>query len=98
MRILFAAAPLLALAACEAAEDSARDGFRTESIAACTESSRRAAPAPMAGFDWERLCTCATDRIMEGKSAGELLRLQPGGPGQREAIEACFAEIAGEAR
>jgi len=82
-----------ALAGCGASEEAARDAFRRGSIEACLTSSRQAAPPALAGFDWERLCACATDRIMAGKSARELTGLRPGGPGQHEAVAACLAQI-----
>jgi hypothetical protein len=96
MRRLLAAVsilPLAALAACGSEED-ARNTFRTSSIQGCVSASSGASvPPQMAGFDWERLCTCATDRIMDGKSASELAQLTPGGPGQTEAVQQCIAEM-----
>ena len=91
--IMAATASIPALAACGATDEAARDAFRRNSIQACLTSSRQSAPPALAGFDWERLCTCATDRIVQGKSASELVQLRPGGPGQREAVEQCFAEM-----
>lgn len=97
MRLILAAAsilPLAALAGCGATEEAARDTFRQSSIDGCLSASRsQPTPPQMAGFDWNRLCTCATDRIMEGKSATELAQLSPDGPGQREAVEQCVREM-----
>lgn len=92
--LVFAAAlPLTLVAAC-GSEDSARQAFRTNSIEGCVQASQGSSvPPQMAGFDWQRLCTCATDKIMEGKSASELAQLQPGGPGQTEAVQQCVAEM-----
>jgi len=85
--------PLVAVAAC-GSEESARNTFRTASIEGCVSASRGSTvPPQMAGFDWQRLCTCATDRIMEGKSASELAQLTPGGPGQTEAVQQCIVEM-----
>lgn len=93
-------APLLllmapALGACGETDEAVRNQFRQGSIQSCLDSSR-SAPAPP-GFDWERLCTCATDRVMEGKSGAELAQLEPGTPEQRRIVSQCLAEIRGEA-
>lgn len=96
MRMKFAAllvVPMLTLAAC-GSEESARNTFRTASIDGCVSASEsQPTPPGMEGFDWNRLCTCATDRIMEGKSASELAQLEPGGPGQQEAVMQCVQEM-----
>lgn len=96
MRRMLVAMPLLSLAALAAcgSEESARNTFRTASIEGCVSASEgQSVPPQLAGFDWQRLCTCATDRIMEGKSASELAQLTPGGPGQTEAVQQCIAEM-----
>ncbi len=96
MRIVLAAlslVPLVALAAC-GSEESVRATFRQASIDGCLAASRgQPTPPAMANFDWNRLCTCATDRIMEGKSATELAQLRPEGPGQTQAVEQCVREM-----
>ncbi len=96
MRSLFASLWLLsflALSAC-GSENQARDRFREASIEGCRSAAQgQPAPPGLAGFDWDRLCTCATDRIMEGKSAADLAQLEPGGPGQREAVEQCIGDM-----
>lgn len=89
--ILAAALPLAALAACEASDEAVRNEFRQGSIQGCLQSAGNA-PAPP-GFDWERLCTCATDRVMAGKTGRELARLEPGTADQRRIVAECLAEI-----
>ena len=85
--------PIAALAAC-GSEEAAQNTFRQASIDGCLSASRgQPLPPAMANFDWDRLCACATDRIMEGKSATELAQLRPDGPGQREAVEQCVREM-----
>ena len=84
------------LPACGAAESEARDAFREGAVALCVANSERAAPPAMAGFDWQRLCGCATDRVMDGRSLRELAGLTPGGPEQRDALARCVqAQIGG---
>ena len=85
--------PLVALAACGVSEESARNTFRQSSIEGCVSASRTQAPPALAGFDWERLCSCATDRIMEGKSVSELAQFTPGGPDQTAAVQQCVADM-----
>jgi len=84
---------LLPLAAC-ASEETQRTAFRDASIASCMAASRNAPTPPgMAGFDWNSLCTCATDKIMEGKSASELAALEADGPGQQAAVQQCVMQM-----
>lgn len=92
---VFALAALGVLCACEDSDEALRNQFRQGSIESCLESAR-AAPAPP-GFDWERLCACATERVMEGKSGAELAQLEPGTPEQRRIVAQCAAEMRGGA-
>lgn len=94
MRFILAALPLVPmLAACGASDEAARNTFRQSSIDSCVSASSSRPQPALAGFDWERLCTCATDRIMEGKSARELIQMEPGAPEHRQAVEQCVLEI-----
>ena len=83
----------LALAGCGASDETARNAFREASVEGCLSASRGQAPAALANFDWERLCNCATEKVMEGKSAAELAQLRPGDPGHRAIVAQCVAEI-----
>jgi hypothetical protein len=62
--------------------------MRAGAVRRCTEDvsldPARSATAP-------RLCGCAVDRLMEGKTAEQLRRA--GGGREREAIDACAAEL-----
>ena len=93
MRPAIAVFALTALAACEDSDEALRNQFRQGSIESCLEAAR-GAPAPT-GFDWERLCTCATERVMEGRSGAELAQLEPGTPEQRRIFAQCRAEVRG---
>ena len=91
MRTILAALLTLApLAGCGISDESARNQFRQGSVQACLDASRNS-PAP-AGFNWQRFCSCATERVMAGKSARELAQMQPGTPEQRQIAEQCAAE------
>jgi hypothetical protein len=92
------AAMVIALAGCgegSAFDNGIRDGFRRTAVESCVSSSRNA-PMP-AGFDWERLCGCAIDRYMEGKSGAELRRADPSDPALRAATQQCAMEQMGGA-
>lgn len=69
-----AIASIALLAACgpgSAFDNSFRESYREKAVEGCVQGSR-AAPAPP-GVDFQRICECAVDRHMEGKSATELM-------------------------
>ena len=101
MRALPLAFLLPALAACgegSAFDQGFRNSFREKSVETCTAEARSqlaAAGAVLpAGMDAERICGCAVDRLMEGKSATELMR-EPDAQAQQAAVERCGAELGG---
>jgi hypothetical protein len=97
MRTHWAAAlALTALTGCGESDETARNAFRQGSIDSCLEASR-GTPAPP-GFDWQRMCTCATERVMAGKTGAELAELQPGTPEQRRIVAQCAAEQTGRTK
>ena len=79
MRILLAtatAASLVAIAACgqgSAFDNGLRDSYREKALSSCVSGARSAAPAGVT-IDFDRVCGCAIDRHMEGKSGTELMR------------------------
>jgi hypothetical protein len=91
------AAAILALPGCgegSAFDNGLRAGFRESAVAGCVRASResagaRAAPA---GFDWDRLCGCAVDRYMDGKTTAQLRDTGPEDV-DRAALAQCLAEI-----
>jgi hypothetical protein len=92
------AAIVLSLAGCgegSAFDNGIRDGFRRTAVESCVSSSR-GTPMP-AGFDWERLCGCAIDRYMEGKSGSDLRSADPSDPALRAATQQCAMEQMGAA-
>mgnify|MGYP006196126921 CR=1 FL=1 len=78
MRILLAtatAASLVLIAACgqgSAFDNGLRDSYREKALSSCVSGARSAAPTGVA-IDFDRVCGCAIDRHMEGKSGTELL-------------------------
>ena len=69
-----------------------KKSYRDKGIKSCVEQARMRSPMGAANVDIEGLCTCAIDKVMEGKSATDLM----GAPDEklaREAISSCSARI-----
>src|SRR4051812_34771272 len=101
MRILIAAAAFavtLSLAGCgegSAFDNGFRTSFRENAVTSCVTSSRTAPTRNQ--FDWQRLCGCAIDRYMNGKSSSDLRSATPEDPALRAATEQCAMEQVGGA-
>ncbi len=83
--ILLAAS--LALASCgegSSFDKSFKKSYRDKGIQGCVQQARQRSPMGAANVDIEGLCACTIDKVMEGKSATDLM----GPPDQREAVEA----------
>jgi hypothetical protein len=96
MRTIFAASTLLLITACDSGgvvDQTIRQGVRQSAVEACTAWIPQSNIALAAGLDPDRLCACAADRILEGKSASELGDLRPGSPESRAAVAQCVAQI-----
>lgn len=91
-----ACALALPLAGCGGpSENEMRASFRTRAVDSCVSSARG---SPQAGqFDWPRLCGCALDRFMAGKSASDLESADPHDPALRAATQQCATEQLGAA-
>lgn len=98
VQALFAAtAGLAALAACgegSAFDNGFRTSYREKAVAGCVTGARAAAP-PGVTVDFQRVCSCAVDRHMEGKSAAALMRDDDQGAAQR-ATEQCLRAAIGQ--
>jgi hypothetical protein len=96
MRILLGAALCaitLALAGCGAGggdDNEMRAAMREQSISSCVAAARTSARAGQ--YDWPRLCSCATDRYMAGKSTSDLRNVQPHDPARQAASRQCAIE------
>lgn len=100
MRILLAGAPCVTialLAGCGAGggnDNEVRASMRERAVASCVDASRT---SPSSGrYDWPRLCACATDRYMTGKSTADLQEADPRDPARRAASRQCAIEQMGE--
>lgn len=100
MRALLLVA-LVALAGCGEFDDSFRNSFREKSVESCTAEARaqlaRSGAVLPDGMDAERICGCAVDRLMAGKSAAELMRGEPEDRDQQRAVEECANQALGGA-
>jgi hypothetical protein len=102
MRILLAGAAcaiIVPLAGCgegSTFDNSFRTSFRENAVNSCVTSSRNAPNSSQ--IDWQRLCGCAIDRYMNGKSSSDLRNATPEDPALRAATEQCALEqVAGAA-
>ena len=69
-------AGLAALVACgegSAFDNGFRTSYREKAVEGCTTGARGAVPAGI-NLNLQRVCECAVDRHMQGKSATELMR------------------------
>ena len=95
--IVAATAGLAALAACgegSAFDNGFRTSYREKAVEGCVTGARSAAPAGVT-VDFQRVCACAVDRHMDGKSASELMRDDDQAAAQR-ATEQCLREAMGQ--
>lgn len=94
MRILLAAAcaAIFCLAGCGRGGDDneMRAAMREHSIASCITASRTSRQRDQ--YDWPRLCGCATDRYMAGKSVADLQNAAPHDPARQAASRQCAIE------
>ncbi len=65
-------------------DTSFKKSYREKGIKSCVEQARARSPMGAARVDVEGLCSCTIDKVMEGKSATELM----GAPDERKASEA----------
>jgi hypothetical protein len=96
MRRTAAVALLIPLAGCDTGgvvDQTIRSGVRQSAIEACSAWIPQSEIALAAGVETARLCGCAADRILEGKSASELANLRPSSADLRAAVGRCVAEV-----
>jgi hypothetical protein len=101
MRVILAGAAgamIVSLAACgpgSAFDNGVRDQFKTTAVESCVTSSRGSPAA--AQLDFNRLCNCAIERYMGGKTTDQLRNADPQDPALRSATEQCMMEQLGAA-
>lgn len=85
----------VALTAC--GEGSAVDAqikatYREQLVTVCTSTASGYLPAG-ANIDLDKVCGCATDKVMEGKSATDLATTVPGSAEDIAKIRLCATEL-----
>jgi len=93
MRIILtgaACAMIVSLAGC----GDPRDQFKTAAVESCIASGR-SAPATPVQLDFPRLCNCAIDRYMAGKTTDELRNANAQDPALTAASQQCAMEQLG---
>jgi hypothetical protein len=91
----FILAVSVALAGCgegSSFDTSFKKSYRDKGIKGCVDQARRRSPIGAANVDIEGLCACTIDKVMEGKSATDLM----GAPDEKQAkdaIESCAARF-----
>jgi hypothetical protein len=101
MRILLAGALgaiAVSLSGCgegSAFDNGVRSSFRENAVQSCVTASRGAPDSSR--FDWPRLCGCAIDRYMAGKSTSDLRNADPHDPALRAATQQCAMDQVGAA-
>ena len=88
--------PVLALALAGCGDGSSFDtgfkkSYREKGIKSCVEQARKQSPMGAASMDVEGLCTCTIDKVMEGKSATELMN-PPEEKVWQDIAEQCLAQ------
>lgn len=101
MKLFFYALPLLSLAACDSGgvvDQTVRQGVRQSAVEACSQWIPQFGLATATGLDPNRLCGCAADRLMEGRTATDVATNTPGMPEVRAAVGQCVADFQSTAR
>lgn len=86
----------LALTACgegSSFDEGFKSSFREKLVTACVDNAKGQLPAGV-NVDLDKICGCSADKIMEGKSASELMTEGFGTADQLEKVKACVAEHA----
>lgn len=82
---------IVALAACgsgSAADNGAREQFKTEFVESCVPAARGTPVQANA----TRICNCAIDRYMADRTTEQLHKMNPQDPALREASQRCATE------
>lgn len=83
------------LAACgdgSAFDESFKSSYREKMITACSEAAKGSIPAGV-NIDLSKVCGCTADKIMEGKSAKELMSNAPGSAEDIAKAQQCVTEL-----
>ena len=85
----------LALTACgegSVVDDSIKATYREKLVTTCTATAQATVPSA-ANLDLDKICGCAADKVMEGKSARDLVSTVPGSAEDIAKIRQCATEL-----
>lgn len=85
----------ITLTACgegSAFDESFKSSFREKLVSTCTSTAQSSIPAGV-NIDLDKICGCAADKIMEGKSTKELATTVPGSHEDLAKVRTCMAEL-----
>lgn len=93
-KLTFLLCPLL-LTACgegSAFDESFKTSYREKFVASCTTGAQSTIPEGVE-VDLNKICACAADKIMEGKSAKDLATTMPGSAEDMAKVQLCAKEV-----
>jgi len=99
VRNLFAVIAFLTLVACDEGgviDQTVQTGIRESAVQTCVEWIPQSDIAAAAGLKSDKLCACAADRFLEGKSLAEAADPRSASEGIRSAVAQCVSEIQAE--
>ena len=83
------------LAACgegRVVDDSIKATYREKLVTTCAATASGTVPSA-ANLDLDKICGCAADKVMEGKSARDLVSTVPGSAEDIAKIRQCATEL-----
>ncbi len=83
------------LAACgegSAVDERIKDTYREQLVSTCSATASGYLPTG-ANIDVDKICGCAADKVMEGKSATELATTVPGSAEDLAKVRQCATEL-----
>lgn len=95
MRMMAIMGLALTLTACgdgSSFDKTFKSSYREKLITTCTTSAKGSIPAGV-NIDLDKICGCAADKIMEGKSAKDLATNMPGSAQDIAKAQACITEL-----
>lgn len=85
----------LTLAACgegSAVDEQIKATYREQLVATCTATAAGYVPSA-ANIDIDKICGCAADKVMEGKSVTDLATTVPGSAEDIAKVRLCASEL-----
>ena len=96
MKKLILVSLALALTACgegSVVDESFKASFREKLVITCAATADGKIPVGVS-VDIDQLCSCAADKVMEGKTAKDLVTTIPGSAEDMAKLQTCLTELA----